>query len=26
MLNKWFKIRLADGKVGWIPEKEIETI
>ncbi len=25
-VNKWFKIRLADGKVGWIPEKEIETI
>lgn len=25
-VNKWFKIRLADGKVGWIPEKEIESI
>ncbi len=25
-VNKWFKIRLADGKVGWIPEGEIETI
>lgn len=25
-VNKWFKIRLADGKVGWIPEDQIETI
>ena len=25
-VNKWSKIRLADGKVGWIPEKEVETI
>lgn len=25
-VNKWFKIRLADGKVGWIPEHEIESI
>ena len=25
-VNQWYKIRLADGKVGWIPEKEIETI
>lgn len=25
-VNKWYKIRLADGKVGWIPEKEIESI
>jgi tetratricopeptide (TPR) repeat protein len=25
-VNKWYKIRLADGKVGWIPEQEIETI
>jgi tetratricopeptide (TPR) repeat protein len=25
-VNKWYKIRLADGKVGWIPEKEIEAI
>ncbi len=25
-VNSWFKIRLADGKVGWIPEKEIEKI
>lgn len=25
-VNDWFKIRLADGKVGWIPEFEIETI
>ncbi|MCK9408437.1 MAG: SH3 domain-containing protein [Bacteroidetes bacterium] len=25
-VNQWYKIRLADGKVGWIPEKEIESI
>ena len=25
-VNHWFKIRLADGKVGWIPEKDIEKI
>jgi len=25
-VNKWSKIRLVDGKVGWIPEKEVETI
>ena len=25
-VNKWKKIRLADGKVGWIPEKEVENI
>ena len=25
-VNKWRKIRLADGKVGWIPEEEIEII
>lgn len=25
-VNKWSKIRLADGKVGWIPEKEVESI
>ncbi|MEW5798365.1 MAG: tetratricopeptide repeat protein [Bacteroidota bacterium] len=25
-VNKWRKIRLVDGKVGWIPEQEIETI
>jgi tetratricopeptide (TPR) repeat protein len=25
-VNKWNKIRLADGKVGWIPAKEVETI
>ncbi|HAP36023.1 MAG TPA: hypothetical protein DCQ28_08805 [Bacteroidetes bacterium] len=25
-VNKWRKIRLADGKVGWIPEGEAETI
>ncbi len=25
-VNKWNKIRLADGKVGWIPEGEVETI
>lgn len=25
-VNSWRKIRLADGKVGWIPEQEIETI
>ncbi len=25
-VNKWNKIRLADGKVGWIPEKEVESI
>ncbi len=25
-VNKWNKIRLADGKVGWIPEQEVEII
>jgi tetratricopeptide (TPR) repeat protein len=25
-VNQWQKIRLADGKVGWIPEHEIESI
>lgn len=25
-VNDWKKIRLADGKVGWIPENEIEII
>ena len=25
-VNKWRKIRLADGKVGWIPEEEIVII
>lgn len=25
-VNKWHKIRLADGKVGWIPEQQIEII
>lgn len=25
-VNQWQKIRLADGKVGWIPEQEIEGI
>jgi len=25
-VNNWEKIRLADGKIGWIPEQEIETI
>lgn len=25
-VNKWRKIRLADGKVGWIPEEEVEII
>lgn len=25
-VNQWYKIRLADGKVGWIPEKEITSI
>lgn len=25
-VNKWNKIRLADGKVGWIPQGEIESI
>lgn len=25
-VNKWSKIRLADGKVGWIPEGEVESI
>lgn len=25
-VNKWRKIRLADGKVGWIPEEEIAVI
>jgi tetratricopeptide (TPR) repeat protein len=25
-VNKWNKIRLADGKVGWIPDQEVEII
>ena len=25
-VNNWEKIRLADGKIGWIPDDEIETI
>ncbi|MBP9211276.1 MAG: SH3 domain-containing protein [Bacteroidetes bacterium] len=25
-VNQWYKIRLADGKVGWIPQNEIESI
>ncbi|MBW7887172.1 MAG: SH3 domain-containing protein [Bacteroidetes bacterium] len=25
-VNKWRKIKLADGKVGWIPDTEIEII
>lgn len=25
-VNNWKKIRLVDGKVGWIPEQQIETI
>jgi tetratricopeptide (TPR) repeat protein len=25
-VNKWRKVRLADGKVGWIPEQEVEAI
>jgi tetratricopeptide (TPR) repeat protein len=25
-VNQWQKIRLADGKVGWIPEQEIEGV
>jgi tetratricopeptide (TPR) repeat protein len=25
-VNQWTKIRLADGKVGWIPQTEIEKI
>lgn len=25
-VNGWKKIRLSDGKVGWIPEREVETI
>jgi tetratricopeptide (TPR) repeat protein len=25
-VNGWRKIRLADGKIGWIQEKEVETI
>ena len=25
-VNQWTKIRLADGKVGWIPQTEVETI
>lgn len=25
-LNKWSKIRLADGKIGWVPSQTIETI
>lgn len=25
-VNHWRKIRLADGKVGWIPEEDCESI
>ncbi|MBI2430101.1 MAG: tetratricopeptide repeat protein [Ignavibacteriales bacterium] len=25
-VNRWRKIRLVDGKIGWIPEQEVETI
>ena len=25
-VNGWSKIRLADGKIGWIPEREVATI
>lgn len=25
-VNQWYKIRLADGKVGWIPQNDIESI
>ncbi len=25
-VNSWRKIRLADGKIGWIPEQEVEII
>ena len=25
-VNRWRKIRLADGKLGWIPEQEVEII
>ncbi|NUN70302.1 MAG: SH3 domain-containing protein [Bacteroidetes bacterium] len=25
-VNQWYKIRLADGKVGWIPQNDIEAI
>ena len=25
-LNKWDKIRLADGKIGWIPSEAAEKI
>ncbi|HLP16085.1 MAG TPA: SH3 domain-containing protein, partial [Bacteroidota bacterium] len=25
-VNGWRKIRLADGKIGWIQEREVETI
>jgi len=25
-LGNWTKVRLADGKVGWLAEKEIEVI
>lgn len=25
-VNNWEKIRLADGKIGWIPDQEVETI
>ncbi len=26
LVNKWNKIRLPDGKIGWIPENDIEVI
>jgi SH3-like domain-containing protein len=26
LVEKWRKIKLADGKIGWLPDESVETI